>query len=246
MKLIQTLQLLFALVISISINAQTAKGIVTYKVTRQIDKESKTTKMLETYYGSEFIKSTETIADEFEFKLIFNTESAIFYMKDKLYSDKHAANFAKNMIGHFGRIEQQKTYFITENLEEDFGKFLVKRPYQNWTLHEETKMIDNYLCFKATTFYTVTNPKGKVFIHNFTAWYAPQLPYKYGPIGYGNLPGLIMELQAKGFTYGVSKIEFVKDDDKSFKMPKLKNKKLITGEELERLAAIDEEKRRRN
>jgi len=236
------IQLLFVLFTCFYVNAQTTKGKVTYKVIRHIDKENK----MEKLFISTF-KNYETIADEFEFTLIFNQEKAIFFMVDKLYSDKYAAEMAETRIKYFGRIAQYKDYFFTENLEEDFGRFLVQRPYQEWILHEDTKMIDSYLCFKATTFYKVTNPKGKVFTHNFTAWYAPQLPYKYGPIGYGNLPGLILELQAKGFTYGVSKIEFAKGgDDKSVKMPKLKKLKPITGEELEELAAEDEKKRWRN
>ncbi len=219
-------------------NAQTDNYIVTYKVVKHIDEENKLEKI---YLAT--LKNYRTITDEFEYVLIFNKEKSFFFIKDKLYSDKYAAELGKVTLDYFGRVEQHKDYFITENLEEEFGRFLVKRSYQDWTLHkDETKMIDNYLCFKATTFYTVTNPKGKVFTYNFIAWYAPQLPYKYGPIGYGNLSGLILELQTDGYTYGVKKIEFTAEDGKKIKMPKLKKLKLITEEELERLATINEGK----
>ena len=109
-------------------------------------------------------------------------------------------------------------------------------------------MIDEYLCFKATTSDTITNPNGKIFIRNYTAWYVPQLPYKFGPVGFGNLPGLIIELQGDDYTYGVKKIEYFDKDEKSKKneIPKLKKKKLITEEEFEFLAAMDEKRRRGN
>ena len=220
---------------------QTNNIKITYNVEKFIDEESE----LEKIYLSTF-KNFQAIFDELEFSLMINTEKSIFFLKDKLYSDKYTADLALSTIEYFGRIEQRKDHFITENLEEDFGRFLVKRSYQNWVLYkEETKMIDNYLCFKATTSYTVTNIKGKVFTHNFTAWYSPELPYNYGPIGYGNLPGLILELQADDFTYGVSKIEFFEQEDKKLKMPKLKKLKIITDSELEQLAEKDEEKRRK-
>jgi GLPGLI family protein len=164
-----------------------------------------------------------------------------------MFSDNNAAKMSLSTAQYFGRIKQQSNNFITEELEEDFGKFLVSRPYQKWELHDEIKTIADFTCFKATTFYTVTNSEGKIFKRDFTAWYTPQLPYKFGPVGYGNLPGLIMELQDKNATYGVTKIEFFEEgvQRKENEMPQLKRKKMITEEEFERLAAIDEERWRK-
>jgi GLPGLI family protein len=86
-----------------------------------------------------------------------------------------------------------------------------------------------------------------VFKYDFTAWYSPQLPYKFGPAGYGNLPGLIIELQGASFTYGVKKIDFYGDvENKENEMPKFKKLKLITEEEFEALAAIEEKRRQKN
>jgi GLPGLI family protein len=39
-----------------------------------------------------------------------------------------------------------------------------------------------------------------------TAWYAPDIPVRFGPIGYGGLPGLILELQNESATFYVTKI----------------------------------------
>jgi GLPGLI family protein len=222
-----------------------ANAKVSYGIKIHLDKQSEVYKILEEYTPG-IGNRKEAVASELEFTLLFNGATSLFYLEKKLYSDNRAANSAIIAAKYFGRIKQQPKNYITEELEEAFGKFLVSRPYQTWELHDETKTIGEYLCFKATTSYTITTPQGKLFKRNFTAWYTPQLPYKFGPAGYGNLPGLIIELQGKNFTYGVQKIEFYNNEEtKENEMPKLKNKKQITEEEFEKLAAEDEKRWRK-
>ena len=215
---------------------------VTYGVRIHMDKKSEAYKILEKY-NSGINSRKEEVASEIDFTLLFNDATSFFYLEKKLYSDSGAASLAMIELSYFGRIKQQPQNYITEELEEAFGKYLVSRSYQKWKYHNETKTIGEYLCFKATTFYTITTPQGKLFRHNLTAWYTPELPYKFGPAGYGNLPGLIIELQSNKYTYGVKKIEFYDNKKtKVNKIPKLKRKKRITEEEFEKLAA-EEEKR---
>ena len=219
-----------------------AKAKVCYMIKISIDKNKEINKIHEKYNPGVSSRK-EKIASELDFSLILNDTISIFYLEKKLFSDNNTVLFALIDAGYFGRIKQQSNNYITEELQESFGKFLVLRKYQNWKLHDETKQIGEYLCFKATTFYTVTNPKGKIFKYDYTAWYTPQLPYKFGPAGYGNLPGLIIELQGERATYGVKKIQFYNDKEgKKNIMPRLKRKKLITEEEFEKLAAKDEKR----
>ena len=229
--------ILFVISLSLTAFSQSTKEFVkvkaSYGVKMYLDKNNTRHKFLmETF--PEKANKIETIASEFDFSLVFSDAISLFYLEKKLFSDNRAASLAINHTGYYGRIKQQSKNYITEELQETFGKFLVSRPYQKWELHDETKTIGDYLCFKATTYYTTTNPKGKVFKHDFTAWYAPQLPYKFGPLGYGNLPGLIIELQGENCTYGVTKIKFYSDDErKEYEMP------------FEKLAAKDEERWRK-
>lgn len=224
---------------------QYVKTKVSYNLKISIDKNLGRHQVLMKSFP-EKARKIETVASEFDFSLVYNDTCSIFYIEKKLFSDNTAANLAVILSGYYGRIKQQTHNYITENLREDFGKFLVSRPYQKWKLYDETKQIGEYLCFKATTFHITKNPKGKVFKHNFIAWYTPQIPHKFGPAGYGNLPGLIIELQGENVTYGVKKIQFYDEaESKKNKMPKLRKKKLITEEKLEELAAKDE-KRWRN
>jgi len=244
---IKTLHLVLFSLTSLSVFSQSnekyANVKVSYGLNIHFDKNNEIYKIYEEFSPG-LVSRIEAIDSEFDFSLVFNDSTSLFYLEKKLYSDNRAVNSAIIQSGYYGRIMQQNNQYIEENLQEDFGKFLVSRSYQKWELQEETKMIGDYLCFKATTFYTTTNPKGKVFKNEFTAWYTPQLPYKFGPAGYGNLPGLIMELQGKRATYGVTNIQFYKDDlqSKENEIPRLKRKKLITEIEFEKLAAEDEKR----
>lgn len=225
-------------------NAQVAVGRVTYQVKVNLDKNlSRHQSMINAF--PEISGKFESVAQELEFSLKFNDSISVFELENKLFSDNNVAALTLIHTGYFGRIRQQPTNYITENLEEDFGKFLVYRPYHKWELQSDSKQIGDYLCFKATTSETITNQEGKEFKRDFVAWYAPQLPYRFGPMGFGNLPGLIMELQGENCTFGVEKIEFQDKNAQKFKIPKLKNLKLISEEELEAMAAEDE-KRWRN
>jgi len=246
--ILKTLNLfLFFSTLSMTVSSQTEKQYanakVSYAVKVHLDKNQEIYKIFEKFSPG-LVARAKSIDSEIDFSLVFNDSVSVFYLEKKLFSDNRAASFVIRNSSYYGRIKQQSNNYITENLQEGFGKFLVSRPYQKWEMHDETKMIGSYLCFKATTFYIITNPKGKVFKHDFTAWYTPQLPYKFGPVGYGNLPGLIIELQGESFSYGVKKIEFYDDGEESKrnKMPKLKKLKLITEEKLEELAAEDEKR----
>lgn len=213
----------------------------TYGIETVIDKTKESYKFL-LIMRPELAKKREAISKELDFSLVFNDTTSVFYLEKKLFSDNGAASLAVLDAGYFGRIKQVRKHYITENLQEEFGKFLVVRPYQKWVISEETKKIDEYLCFKATTTFKTTNQKGQIFTRNVVAWYTPELPYKFGPAGYGNLPGLIIELQDDRATYGVKKIEFYQEQNKKNLMPKLTKKKLISEEEFEKLAAEDEKR----
>ena len=121
--------------------------------------------------------------------------------------------------------------------EQDFfGKqFLVNDSLQKleWQLGTETKMIGQYMCFKATAvkiddsfnFSSFRRPpaneKPKDSANTdskevkeeetskqviVTAWYTPQIPVSQGPGEYWGLPGLILEVNADRTTILCSKI----------------------------------------
>lgn len=57
-------------------------------------------------------------------------------------------------------------------------------PPINWVIMKEKKKIGNYICTKATCFFS-----GRYY----TAWFSPEVPVQHGPWKLQGLPGLILE-----------------------------------------------------
>jgi GLPGLI family protein len=114
----------------------------------------------------------------------------------------------------------KNTQTKTSAKENEFsGKnFLIKdalKTYE-WKMEQETKMIGNYLCFKATTIIEMPANAGsfsfgrrnadnkeeekeeeqKIELVPVTAWYSMDIPVSHGPGDYWGLPGLILEINA--------------------------------------------------
>ncbi|WP_298142538.1 GLPGLI family protein [Flavobacterium sp.] len=88
--------------------------------------------------------------------------------------------------------------------------YLKKIDAQDWNITAETKLIDTYVCYKATSI-RVVQGIDKVFHQPITAWFCPNLPFSFGPNGYGGLPGLILELQVHTSFYKAMSIETIEN-----------------------------------
>lgn len=150
-----------------------------------------------------------------EFKLFFNETISKFEstkslgLGDKNTSGALMLSRCKNPKFNYNDsiYRNNSDGIFTEN------KYLIVDPInKNWVLTNETKKIDNYTCYKATSEYIVINGKGE-FHHPVIAWFCPELPYSFGPAGYGGLPGLILELQEWNNVFGAIKIEFKSLDE---------------------------------
>lgn len=184
---------------------------------------------------------------ELDFNLIFDSYTAYFDINKKYKYDKsNETVFAKLKIEFSGEIWQTKdSVFSDVNLGFLGNNIILKKETKkNWILHNETKKIDRFVCYKATTEIVRVAPQ-KTFRFPITAWYCPEINVPFGPAGFGNLPGLILELQTKDAVFGVKTI-LINPEDK-IEVPKLKKGNLTSEKELDEIITrYNEEKNSNN
>jgi GLPGLI family protein len=166
------------------------------------------------------------------FDLVITPKGSKFSHHEILASDSSikSIGFTLGMAMYSGKV------YIIDNKVYDGIEILGNNVYcleettQNWKITSETKQIGDYLCYKATNIYHVDNGL-KVFNHPVTAWFCPKLPFPYGPNGYGNLPGLILELQVNNVVYGIKGIQF--HDELALDLPDFSKCKVLDEKQLD-------------
>ncbi|PKG52049.1 GLPGLI family protein [Olleya sp. 1-3] len=142
-----------------------------------------------------------------EFTLDFKDNKSKFKQVKKLKEDDGNLNLA-SIIGGKGIIYTDLSQNIILDQKEAFGElFLVESKIDSikWKLTKETKTINDFVCYKATTVKKIKNSSG-VHEKEVIAWYTPSISANFGPAGYCNLPGLILELKVGKFIYQTKKI----------------------------------------
>ncbi|MDF1517022.1 MAG: GLPGLI family protein [Lutibacter sp.] len=153
--------------------------------------------------------------------LTFDKTASIY--KEEVKLDQGAGGpgmrFAMMSGGASGKY-YKNTQTKTSAKENEFsGKnFLIKDSLKtyDWKMEQETKMIGNNLCFKATTIIEMPANAGtfsfgrrnndnkeeekeveqKIELVPVSAWYSMDIPVSHGPVDYWGLPGLILEINA--------------------------------------------------
>lgn len=170
--------ILFTLFFSFKVVSQ--NNLAIYEVLFKVENEKR---------SSEFFNLISEASKNLEYELIFNDNESQFSISRKL--NLEGINLAASKIiskgVYYFTKKQNENYIINENV------FYKKELISDWKFHNEQKIINNYICFKATTIKKVINSKG-TFNHTITAWYCPEIPFGFGPNGYNGLPGLIFEL----------------------------------------------------
>jgi len=149
-----------------------------------------------TYFEFENMPADMPKSQEFFMKMTFNTNESL-YEKDpevKVSSDEN-----DNTPRMFRRMRDRFNKIIYKNLESNsvleqinlFGKdFLVTDSVAatKWKVSAgEQKVILGYTCMKAMY---------KDSVNNIVVFFTPQIPLRFGPDKYGNLPGIILEFQS--------------------------------------------------
>lgn len=187
-------------------------------------------------YLKKINEGTREYADDFTFSLLINKNESHFESIPLMEADydKLKIKLAKIFF------KTQNKYYLNsktrEKLSETFAYdkcYIVKDSIDSkWQITNEQKKIGEFNCYKASTTKTVINSKG-TFNWTITAWFSTDLPFSFGPIGYGGLPGLILELQEEdtGIIYYASKLI----PKKNLKIEKPSKGKLVTQKEYDEI-----------
>jgi len=197
--------------LSIFIQAQDFKGLAIYQSKTNFDIKLDSTRFSNDQQKA--MKERMKMFSEKSFELKFTKTTSVYQEEEKIAQPGQGGGM--RMFGglNSGILYKDVKNMIYVNQRESFSKnFLIKDslPAYEWKFEEETKMIGENLCFKATTQKEVTNfrmrrpgnrsnqeandslPKTKII--DVVAWYTPDIPVNNGPGNFWGLPGLILEL----------------------------------------------------
>lgn len=177
--------------------AQIQSGEVVYKVdfTMDIKKTVDTMQAPDTMkdFFKKYFHKTKKTAPYLSYRLSFTKNEAIFQTRTTMKNDNGMdLNQTSSTLGTKGvfyvntkadlRLHKKKVLNKYWRIEKEISAI-------DWHVGKETKKIQGYRCRKATTIFHSSHGDWEI-----TAWFCPEIPFKYGPMDYAGLPGLILEL----------------------------------------------------
>lgn len=225
-------KIIFFILITIKFYGQINSGEITYQLSIGYDKQLFEDKQLKP-----ILEKAQNGSKQITKSLIFNIESSLFTINKGI--DDENTYLAKAFTGGNNiYYTELKNDTIIKQVDNNYGQYVINYlQKKDWLLTEEIKLIDNYLCYKATSQLIIINSKG-TFKYPITAWYCPSIPFNYGPNGYNGLPGVILELQERNVSYGAVKIEL---NETNIKISKPNRGKNISEEEYNKIIAKQKE-----
>lgn len=172
------------------------------------------------------------------YELSFTNAESIYKEEEQLdqpgnNSGRRMRFFGSMAGGKIYKNSKTKEYYQEQNL---MGKeFLIADTLNviDWQMQDETKMIGQYLCFKATAKQTVNTDNFRFGRQQSTsdekddgpkeiqviAWYTLDIPVNQGPSKFWGLPGLILEVSAGNLQIVCNKITINPKDKIDIKAP---------------------------
>ena len=176
---------------------------------------------------NEFVKLINE--SEIEFNLDIYENTSYFSAINGINEDQMIQKIVLAFVDYkptFTDLKHSKIY------KEIDSHIVVYNLNQKWVIINESKTIDNYQVFKAILNEPFINSKGEQKLRTIVAWYCPMIPHSFGPLNYGGLPGLILELQTNGNTFLIKAFEKNKSKKIPFVIP---NKNVINEEDFVKL-----------
>lgn len=211
---------------------------VIYKV-KVNEKEFKVSSNIEVL---ERVKQLHKIIPFIEFELVANREESVFKPSDIMNSDFSGTHsLALSSVGG------KDTYYNNQEInlvhKTFFGETMnveIEQVY-DWKITAERKEIMGYSCFKATSSYLTIDKNAEPEEVDVFVWFTPEINIPAGPLGFNNLPGLVLEATKNSkYTFYASQINF--NPRKKAKIEKPKALKTISEKEFEIILADKLEK----
>ncbi len=208
---------LIVLLFSNIINSQ--ENIATYSMSCNIDQTELKNK-------DELINFVDLNSEDISFNLYFTKSNSIFYLNDKIKEPENKISLTSikaEIIGVFFINNEIGKYY---NQISTYGnKFIVEDSIKKikWEFVNVKKKVDNFVCYKAqysSKVYLDDGEGGKIEKNKTVeVWYAPEIPFSTGPLGYSGLPGLIIELHDDIFTYTLKSLNLNIKKSNKINMP---------------------------
>lgn len=156
---------------------------------------------------SNLISDLETKLKKSSFNLIIENDKSLFDLKNinnNTFNDNEIILMMADMLDHKCYSSTNTTFSLFEKSD-----YLIKNYFKtNWIISNESKIIQGYKCYKATCILEKYDGQGKFYsTYPIEAWFTNDIKKAFGPNGFGNLPGLILELKQAIITFKASKIE---------------------------------------
>jgi GLPGLI family protein len=219
------------------------------KETISVSKESEKDAAEDALAGIDKEAFEEAMAKAFQknYLLTFNKNEALFEEVVALEKPKPGQggvsfSVSVSMSGDGDKYMNTKDK-ISYTEEDIFGdEFVIKDslPKIDWQITNETKIIGDYNCLKATYVEPISkndleayeryqektkNGKSSLFEmkkpepKTITAWYTSEIPVSFGPNGVWGLPGLILQLENENYIYFCTKVSIKNNETVKIKIP---------------------------
>lgn len=212
---IYKMRYLYIILVTTFISAQ--NNIVKYSAIQIEENEFQKNLPLDT---KKIFEAADKLVEKIKIELVFNDSISVFKLEDgygpNSYEERIAITKAGLSVPKFMDLKQNKSFYNNKgNPILGEKEFLVYDTLDfNWKIINEEKLIDAFRVIKA-----VGTANKHERIVTVIAWFAPELPFRHGPYGIGNLPGLILEMQI-GTTLYVAREIILKNNTDYIEIPK--------------------------
>jgi GLPGLI family protein len=152
------------------------------------------------------------IGENLSIDIVSDGTSYFYKLPTSLGNDSNGNPYKRPAIlGKLGIYENVYFKGDTTYFYQSTRKFVTKvnTNLLKWDITGNTRIIDGYLCYEATS-KVVDGHKLGFHTSSLVAWFCPELNVKAGPTRFGNLPGLIITLQNKFIKLKLTDIKEVK------------------------------------